>query len=197
MPKFRTSFKGYDKAEVDAYLHKTTESWESKLREMEECVKRLKEENDYLYRKNSDYHRNEERVSGAILKAMQVKSDLEEELRTKIRLEEDRLKIFKSKWTAYARGINNANADRVIRDVDGYIRAFETEFVKEASRDLGIVDDSISPAERSYLSEKARLSGLKEPESEKSEAEKMSAASLFKANREESDARDPFGFYEE
>ncbi|MBR5987632.1 MAG: DivIVA domain-containing protein, partial [Clostridia bacterium] len=107
MGKFKTAIRGYDKKEVDAYLHKTTEYNESKLRELEDHINRLKEENDYLYAKNGEYHRNEERVSGAILKAMQVKNELESELKKKIQLEEDRLMIFKSKWIAYFKGLHN------------------------------------------------------------------------------------------
>ena len=176
MAKFKTTIRGYDKKEVDAYLHKTTEYHESKLRELEEHIKRLKEENDYLYAKNGEYHRNEERVSGAILKAMQVKNELESELKTKIKLEEDRLMVFKSKWVAYFKGLRNPNADRVLEEIDGYIDSFRRDFVKKANRELDLPEGEISAAERSYLLEQARVNELKE--SDVSD-EKMSAASLL------------------
>ncbi|HAE88630.1 MAG TPA: cell division regulator GpsB, partial [Clostridiales bacterium] len=38
MQKFKTTIRGYDKKEVDAYLHKTTEYNESKFRELEERI---------------------------------------------------------------------------------------------------------------------------------------------------------------
>lgn len=192
MARFRTTIKGYDKKEVEAYLHKTTEYHESKLRELEECIKRLKEENDYLYAKNTEYHRNEERVSSAIVKAMQVKSDLEGELRKKIALEEDRLKIFKTKWIAYARGINRSNADRVVKDVTAYINAFEHDFVRNAARELDLDCRQQTAAERSYLSEEARLNSLRKENAE----EKMSAASLLSESAME-DGDAPFGFTED
>ena len=177
MGKFKTNIRGYDKKEVDAYLHKTTEYHESKLRELAEHSKRLKEENDYLYAKNGEYHRNEERVSGAILKAMQVKNELESELKTKIKLEEDRLIVFKSKWVAYFKGLRNPNADRVLEEIDGYIEDFRRDFIKKANRELDLPEGEISAAERSYLSERARVNELKETELPD---EKMSAVSLLR-----------------
>ena len=175
MGKFKTSLRGYDRKEVDAYLHKMTEYHESKLRELEEHIRRLKEENDYLYAKNGEYHRNEERVSGAILKAMQVKSDLESEIRRKIALEEDRLTIFKSKWIAYFKGLHHTTAERVLDEVDAYIEEFRRDFVKKANRDLAVETGEVSSADRSYLSEQARVEELGSADPK----EKMSAASLL------------------
>ena len=193
MAKFKTAIKGYDKKEVDQYLHKTTEYHESRLRELEECIKRLREENDYLYSKNSEYHRNEERVSDAILKAMEVKSELEKEHKRKIALEEDRLRIFKSKWIAYARGIDHANADRIVADIEGYLEEFRKEFTQKAIRDLDVEEGEPSVAEKSYRKEKARLAALT-----REKEEKMSAVSLEKCDSEEDDADNkPIGFYEE
>ncbi len=186
MQKFKTTIRGYDKKEVDAYLHKTTEYNESKFRELEERINRLKEENDYLYAKNGEYHRNEERVSGAILKAMQVKNELESELKKKIQLEEDRLAIFKSKWVAYFKGIRNPNADRVLEEIDGYIDAFRRDFVKKANRELDLPEGELTQAEKSYLSEQARISELKNDFSD----EKMSAASLLRTAQAKSGKND-------
>ena len=180
MGKFKTTIKGYDKKEVDAYLHKTTEYQESKIRELEEHIRRLKEENDYLYAKNSEYHRNEERVSGAILKAMQVKSDLENELKKKIALEEDRLSIFKAKWLAYFKGLHNPPTDRVLDEIDGYIEEFRKNFIRKSCREIGLPEGEISQAERSYLSERKRVDELQEEN-----AEKMSAASLLRTTHRE------------
>ena len=160
MAKFKARFKGYDRREVDAYLHKKTEFYESREKELEECIKRLKEENDYLYAKNGEYRRNEEKVSGAIVKAMEMKSDLEREIKRKIALEEDRLRIFKTKWLAYVKGINRANADRVVEDVQDYIDAFRREFVGRATRELDLEEDGASPAERSYRAEEERLAAI-------------------------------------
>ena len=160
MRKFKSRFRGYDREEVDAYLHKTTEYHESREKELEECIRRLKEENDYLYAKNGEYRRNEERVSGAIVKAMEVKSDLERDLKRKIELEEDRLRLFKTKWLAYVKGINRANADRVADDAQSYIEAFRREFVKGATRDLDLDEEEISVAERSYHAEQERLAAI-------------------------------------
>lgn len=160
MARFGIKFKGYDRREVDAYLHKKEEYRESRERELEDCIRRLKEENDYLYAKNSEYRRNEERVSGAIVKAMEVKSDLERDLKKKIALEEDRLRIFKTKWLAYVKGINRSNADRVVEDAQDYIDAFRREFVLRATRELDIEDAPPSAAERSYLAERERLAAI-------------------------------------
>lgn len=186
MQKFKTTIRGYDKKEVDAYLHKTTEYNESKFRELEERINRLKEENDYLYAKNGEYHRNEERVSGAIIKAMQIKNELESELKKKIRLEEDRLAIFKSKWVAYFKGIRNPNADRVLEEIDGYIDTFRRDFVKKANRELDLPEGELTQAEKSYLSEQARISELKNDFSD----EKMSAASLLRTAQAKSGKND-------
>ena len=174
MAKFKTALRGYDKAEVDAYLHKTKEYHEGHVRDLEEAINRLKEENDYLYAKNSEYHRNEEKVSGAIVKAMEIKSELERELKKKIELEEDRLKIFKTKWLAYVRGINHANADRVLEDQQEYIESFKREFTKKATRELNLPEGELSPAERSYLTEKERLAAIAKAERD----EDKSAATL-------------------
>ena len=160
MAKFKARFRGYDREEVNAYLHKTTEYNESRIKELEECIRRLKEENDYLYSKNNEYRRNEERVSGAIVKAMEVKGDLERDVKRKIALEEDRLRIFKTKWLAYVKGINRSNADRVAEDAQEYIEAFRREFVKKASRDLDIEEEPFSAAERSYHAERERLAAI-------------------------------------
>ena len=193
MDKFKTAIRGYDKKEVDAYLHKTTEYQESKIRELEEVIRRLKEENDYLFAKNGEYHRNEERVSGAILKAMQVKSDLENELKTKILLEEDRLAIFKSKWLAYFRGLHEPPVDKVLDDIDGYIEEFRREFIKKAAREIELTTGEISQAERSYLSERARIDKLNAEKDEK-----MSAASLLRStNSGNGDNNGSNGFFED
>ena len=186
MGKFKTAIRGYDKKEVDAYLHKTTEYNESKLRELEDHINRLKEENDYLYAKNGEYHRNEERVSGAILKAMQVKNELESELKKKIQLEEDRLMIFKSKWIAYFKGLHNPNADRVLEDVNDYVETFRRDFVKKANRELDLPEGELSQAERSYLAEQARVNEVKTSFS----GEKMSAASLLRNAQSKSGKND-------
>ena len=193
MGKFRTVIRGYDRKEVDTYLHKTTEFLESRIRELEEHVRRLKDENDFLYAKNGEYHRNEERVSGAILKAMQVKSDLENELRRKIALEEDRLTIFKSKWIAYFKGLHSATADRVLEEIEGYIEEFRRDFVKKANRDIDLPSGDISSAERSYLSEQARVEML-----QASERDKMSAASLLRGTQSGSGENDRnIGFFDD
>ena len=186
MGKFKTAIRGYDKKEVDAYLHKTTEYNESKLRELEDHINRLKEENDYLYAKNGEYHRNEERVSGAILKAMQVKNELESELKKKIQLEEDRLMIFKSKWIAYFKGLHNPNADRVLEDVNDYVETFRRDFVKKANRELDLPEGELSQAERSYLAEQARVNEVKTDFS----GEKMSAVSLLRNAQSKSGKND-------
>ena len=192
MGQFKTAIRGYDKKEVDAYLHKTKEHHESRVRELEEIVRRLKEENDYLYAKNGEYHRNEERVSGAILKAMQVKSDLESEYRKKIALEEDRLAIFKAKWIAYFKGLHNPPVDRVLDEIDGYIEEFRRDFIKKASREIGLSEGELGAAERSYLSERARLEEVVE-ENDK----KMSAASLLGSHSENGENIGNTGFIDD
>ena len=195
MGRFKTAIRGYDKKEVDAYLHKMTEFNESKLRELEERIKRLKEENDYLYAKNGEYHRNEERVSGAILKAMQVKTDLENELKIKVRLEEDRLNIFKAKWIAYFKGVHNTNADRVLEEIDGYIDTFRKEFIKKTNRELDLPEGDLPQAERSFISERERVNKLKQEDDLK---QKMSAASLLRTAQEKNDANDGnIGFFDD
>ena len=190
MVRFKTQVRGYDKKQVDEYIHKTTEFSESKLRESEECIRRLKEENDYLYAKNADYRRNEERVSAAIVKAMELKTSLEKEFRAKLALEEDRLKLFKEKWTAYVRGISESNADRVLTDIDGYIRKFREEFIQRANRDLNIRTHSETASERSYYEEQERVR-----EAKMLLDKKMSAASLLR--EEKSDASFDEGFIED
>ncbi len=196
MGKFKTALRGYDKKEVDAYLHKTTEFQESKVRELEDRIHRLKEENDYLYAKNGEYHRNEERVSGAILKAMQVKNELENELKQKVRLEEDRLLIFKSKWIAFFKERTNPNRETVLDEIDDYVNAFRRDFVKRANRDLEMPESKLSAAEKSYLSEQARVNNLKN-DSDLS-GEKMSAASLLRNAATESGENDGyFGIFDD
>ena len=170
MAKFKLSFKGYDRKEVDTYLHKKTEYHESREKELEECIKRLKEENDYLYAKNSEYRRNEERVSGAIVKAMEVKSDLERDLKRKIALEEDRLRLFKSKWLAYVKGINRSNADRVVEDAQDYIESFRRDFTMRSTRELDLEEEPVSVAERSYHAERERLAAIARDASDKENA---------------------------
>jgi len=160
MAKFKTRFKGYDRREVDAYLHKKGEYHECREKELEECIKRLKEENDYLYAKNNEYRHNEERVSGAIIKAMEIKGDLERDLKRKIALEEDRLRIFKVKWLAYVKGINRSNADRVVEDAQDYIDAFRREFITKSSRELDLKETEPSRAERSFQAEEERLAAI-------------------------------------
>ena len=192
MAKFKIAFKGYDKAEVDAYLHKTKEYHESHVRDLEEAIKRLKEENDYLYAKNSEYHRNEEKVSNAIVKAMEIKGELEREIKKKIELEEDRLKIFKTKWLAYVRGINHANADRVLEDQQEYIESFKRDFTKKATSELNLPEGELSPAERSFLAEKERLAAIA-----KAEQEENKSAVTLTAKPTSDSAKSDNGFFED
>ena len=169
MVRFKTQMRGYDKKAVDEYIHKTNEYSESKIRELENCIERLKEENDYLYAKNSEYRRNEDRVSAAIVKAMEVKRSVEEDLRAKVALEEDRLRVFKEKWTAYVRGIRRSNADRVLEDIDGYIDAFRDGFIRRTNLDLDVKpeDEELSPPQKSYFKEQERLRRTQRNEKEK------------------------------
>lgn len=184
MTRFKRAVRGYDKKEVDEYVRKMNDHNEAKIHELEDCVERLKQENDYLYAKNAEYRRNEERVSGAILTAMEIKGNLEKELKTKIALEEDRLVAFKNKWTAFARGLSGSNADRVVDDVEAYVRDFRETFIKKANRDLNLKAEE-DPAEKSFRKEKIRLACSEKKSPTISLEEKMSAASLF---REESAA---------
>jgi len=173
MVRFKTQMRGYDKKAVDEYIHKSNEYSESKIRELEKCIERLKEENDYLYAKNSEYRRNEERVSAAIVKAMEVKHNVEEEFRAKIALEEDRLRIFKEKWTLFAAGIRRSNADRAIEEIDGYIRTFCESFTKSANRELDIRpgNESLSTPEKSYYQEQQRIQKSRRGRKPKASAE--------------------------
>ena len=173
MVRFKTQMRGYDKKEVDEYIHKTNEYSESKIRELENCIERLKDENDYLYAKNSEYRRNEERVSAAIVKAMEVKHSVEEEFRTKVMLEEDRLRIFKEKWTSFAQGIRRSNADRVVDEIDGYIRSFCDLFIKSANQDLNVRPEigELSVPEQSYYKEQERIRNTRRGRKPKTSAE--------------------------
>jgi len=161
MVRFKIQLRGYDKKEVDEYIHKTNEFSESKIRELENCIERLKEENDYLYAKNSEYRRNEDRVSAAIVKAMEVKRAIEDEFRAKISLEEDRLLIFKEKWTAFADGIRKCNADRSIEEIETYIHTFRNRFIDRSNQDLDVLPDNkvLSIPEKSYYKEQQRIRG--------------------------------------
>ena len=193
MTRFKTAVRGYDKKQVDAYVEKINEHNEKKIHELEDCVERFKQENDYLYAKNAEYRRNEERVSGAILQAMEIKGSIEKEMRTKIALEEDRLLAFKNKWTAYARRAEKNQADRVVEDLDAYIASFRENFVKNANRDLRIGSEG-DIAERSYRSEKERVTRAK---SKGAPEKKISAADLFQEDFAAPNTVDPFGFEEE
>ena len=196
MTRFKSAVRGYDKKEVDEYVGKISEHNEAKIHELEDCVERLKQENDYLYAKNAEYRRNEERVSGAILTAMEIKGNLEKEMQTKIALEEDRLVAFKNKWTAFARGLDGSNADRVIDDVEAYVRSFRETFIKKANRDLNLKVEE-DPAEKSYRKEKARLERSGKRRAPLSLEEKMSAASLFREETAAPNLIEPLVFNED
>ncbi len=193
MTRFKNAVHGYDKKQVNEYLEKLTEHNEAKIRELEDCVERLKQENDYLYAKNAEYRRNEERVSGAILEALEIKGKIEKEMEEKIALEEDRLLAFKNKWTAFARGLNGNNADSVIEDLDAYVYSFRDAFIKKANRDLNVKSEG-DPAEISYRKEQKRIERSKNKSTIRPTEEKMSAASLFEEETAAQKMNDTCGF---
>jgi len=196
MVRFKTQIKGYDKRQVEEFIHKSTEFSESKIHELEKCVERLKEENDYLYAKNAEHRRNEERVSAAIVKAMEVKNTLESEMKAKIALEEDRLNLFKEKWGAFASQADAVHAENVIKTADEFIERFRKEFVKKANRELNLPpDDTNKPnaAEISYQNEQKRLQAAL---SNAPQGEKMSAASLF-SEQDEAAPKSSVGFFDD
>ena len=196
MTRFKNAVHGYDKKQVNEYVEKMTEHNESKIRELEDCVDRLKQENDYLYAKNAEYRRNEERVSGAILQAMEIKGKIEKETEEKIALEEDRLVAFKNKWTAYARSLNGSNTDCVIEDLDAYVYSFREAFIKKANRDLNVKSEG-DPAEISYRKEQKRIERSKNKSTPRPTEEKMSAASLYEEETTAPNTNETFGFTDE
>lgn len=164
MARFSSARKGYNKNEVDEYLHTNTEFLEGKIRDLQGRIEQLKEENNYLYVKNGEFRRNEERVASAIIKAMEIKDKIENEMRAKAEMEGDRLRIFKEKWVTYAKGINNSNANRVVEDIDAYIEEFRNGFITKINTDLNIKskDNTSNTAEIQYKVEQKRLSKLKQ-----------------------------------
>lgn len=162
MARFNIERKGYNKKEVDEYIGKTVSYLESKINDQNERIKQLKDEADFLYKKNDDYRRNEEKVSTALMKVMEIRESAEQEMYERNELELERLKMFREKWINYALEVQRAECETIIDTLNSYMDSFTSEIKSNLKTNLNIrpAPPKRSEAEEEYFREKTRLSGL-------------------------------------
>lgn len=151
MARFLLEKKGYNKAEVDNYIQKTVSHLENKINDQSERIKQLKEEISYLYQKNDEYRRNEEKVSSALLKVMELKERVEQEQAERNELENERLKLFREKWISYAIEVQNSECKKVVDNLNTYMDKFSQELKYSLKSNLNIPSKHSPPTNRAEL----------------------------------------------
>ncbi|NCA92945.1 hypothetical protein EOM82_06860 [bacterium] len=164
MARFSLERKGYNKKEVDDYIQKTVSYLENKICDQNERIKQLKEETNFLYQKNDEYRRNEEKVSTALIKVMEIKKDSEIELSERNMLELERLKIFREKWMSYAIETQKSECRDIVDNLNKYMDNFTFELKSSLKSDLNIhseTNDNRTEAESEYFREQERIAKAK------------------------------------
>lgn len=166
MARFNLERKGYNKKEVDDYIGKTVSYLEAKINDQNERIKQLKEETDFLYKKTDEYRRNEEKVSSALIKVMDIRHNTELEMYERNELELERLKLFREKWLSYALEVQKSECEGIIDSLNRYMDGFTAEFNASVKTDLNIrpAPQKRNEAESEYFKEKERISGLMQSE---------------------------------
>lgn len=165
---FNLERKGYNKNEVNQYISKTVSHLESKIEDQNERINQLKEEIDYLYGKNDEYRKNEDKVSSAMITIMDLKRNAEQEIYERNELELERLKLFREKWIAYALEVQKTECNDIINTLNKYMDNFTQEFKYNLKNDLNIrpAPRKMSDAECEYYNEQKRVSSFEGEQAE-------------------------------
>ena len=186
MTKFSTAKKGYCKHEVDEYIQKSEAFLEEKINDLKERICALKEELEDAYRINEEFRKKEERISKLMMHAMEMKENIENEARQKWQLEEDRLSLFREKWTAFAEETRNTHQAEVNEKLRATVRETKAnlEHLLDKNLNLGrspVYQEFSTQAEKEYEDEKNRVSDAKKETSGMTpEEESLKLVSLCK-----------------
>lgn len=99
---FKRSFRGYDTAEVDAYLKNINEQHAHSFAEQKERIDVLLDENKALKSKIDEYERDEKAISKSLVESLRLADELKNDATKFSDLVLSRAKIFYATWHAYA-----------------------------------------------------------------------------------------------
>ncbi len=187
MARFSAERKGYNKKEVEDYIGKTEKYLEGKIKDLQERITSLKEELEETCSLNEEYRKRENKISGLLLKAMDVKEELEAEARAERAIESDRLKIFREKWLTYATELRCTRQSDVIAKLDKLTDEVCFDLEQHVRTDLNLLKalpkEELSPeTEQEFRDESARVTEAKKEKAELTpEEESRRLANLCKS----------------
>jgi cell division septum initiation protein DivIVA len=155
--KFNKEFRGYNKAEVDAYIADTERKTEEVQRSQKERIFQLVEENSKLLEQVSQYQRDEQAISKSLVESQKLATELTGDAERFAALTLSRAKIFYATWQSYAKTLMSGLTDEEVRQfnmlskrIEDIINAFEGNDVAET---IAVVDTRLGSAEKSIIAE--------------------------------------------
>ena len=186
MAKFSTVKKGYNKREVEDYIEKSEHFLEEKISDLKERICALKEELEEAYKINEEFRKKEDKISRLLMKAMEMKEEIESEAKQQWQLEEDRLALFREKWIAFAELTRNTHQAEVCNTLNKIMKDAKAGLEIKIKENLNICKSPITQefsnqAEREYDEEKTRVADAKKETSGMTpEEESLKLVSLCK-----------------
>lgn len=101
--KFKSTFMGYDKQEVDAYLLELERKHDDTLRAQKERIFQLVDENKTLNDQVVQYKIDEQAISKTLIESQKVAKELTGDAENFARITLNRAKIFYATWQAYSK----------------------------------------------------------------------------------------------
>ena len=98
---FKREWKGYNRAQVDGYIAKLTESVSADSARQQERIFELKDKLEKAEKELAEYRAQSAMVTKAIETAVKKADEIEELSKLKYRQEMEQLKVFHDKWLSY------------------------------------------------------------------------------------------------
>lgn len=124
MQKFKCSFNGYNKKQVNEFISESELKYQSNESTYKEKINILEEELKELKREVSNYKNQESNLSKGLIKISELENKLIEDNSKLREAELERIEIFKAKWEEYANRVIGASGENVIECFNSMIIDF-------------------------------------------------------------------------
>ena len=148
--KFKTTFRGYSKSEVDQYLAEQEQKYSNLLATQKQHIDELADENFALRRQNQKYAQNERSISQALVDANNMATEMQGNAQKFAEITLSRAKLFYVAWNAYAKTLVatltdeevkrfNDLKDKIERTINAYeggnVAAYSTAIARQMELD--------------------------------------------------------------
>jgi len=178
--KFNTTFRGYDKAEVDEYIAEMQRKNDEVLGEQKERIFALVDENEALKEQIKQYKMDEQAIAKSLVESQKLAEELKSDAENFSRIALERAKIFYATWQSYAKTMLGALDDQEMKQFNALAEKIRklTETFEGGSQDA----PDNQPSARKFGEETAATRPSEETmeaEDRKNPIEKVQAASEF------------------